>query len=464
MAPPLDGRGEIRMIAGLMLIFFAMILNLSMFSVAAPHIRVEYDLAADTTSWLTIAYTIPFILLMPLYGRLGDRLGKKRLLVVGTGVYILGSTVCFMSPGFTALAVGRIIQGVGSSAMNPLCLSIISEHISADRRGKVIGTWSTAGPFTGMIGPIASGLIIESLGWRFVFLPSVFFAALSLFFIGKLIPPDRSRGNALFVLRSLDWLGFVLLSVGLTFTVFFVSSRAITGRMPFTDWRMLIGAVIALTLFSLREGKASNPLINTRLFSRRNFLIASISVGFRMILLGGISFLIPLYVSELLGRSATETGFIVMIHAAFLFLTMRLGGILADRWSNRKPVAIGLALQSCCFAALAVQSGSSRLVFILIPLMISGAAAGLSLAALHHTALHELRPADSGAGAGLYSMIRFTGSLTGAAIPGIVLEAGLQKFATEAPAYTVAFATVAVAGAAGVIVSLFLREITWQES
>ena len=450
------------MIVGLMLAFFATILNFSMFAVAAPQIRIEYSLAADTTSWLSIVFSIPYILLMPFYGRLGDLLGKRRLLLAGSLVYALGSGVCFVAGGFVALIVGRIVQGIGAAAVNPLCLSIISERVSAERRGKAIGTWSTSGPFTGIFGPIVGGALIETFGWRSIFAPTVIMTILSLFFILRLVPPDRHRGDILPVLRSLDWRGFLLLSVGLTFTVFYISSRAITGRSPLSDWRLLAAAVAALVPFVLWERRAAHPMIDFRLLKRRNFLTASITVGFRMILLGGVSFLVPLYASDLLHYGATETGLVVMTHAAFLFLTVRLGGIFADKWSNRKPVAIGLFLQSCCFGALALQSGSGRVLFVLLPLMVSGAAAGLSLAALHHTAMHELLPADSGAGAGIYSMIRFTGSLLGAAVPGIVLETGLATLPTTASAYRAAFLAITVAGVIGTITALLIREISWK--
>ena len=161
---------ERRLIGGLTLVFFGLILVVGAFNIAVPQIRTEYALSADATSWFTIVFSLPFILLMPFYGRLGDLLGKRQLLMSGGIVFSVGSLVCLFSQNAAMLIAGRIIQGIGAASVNPLCLSIIVQQIEPEKRGKAIGTWQSSGPIAAVLGPLLGGFLIEAFGWRSIFI------------------------------------------------------------------------------------------------------------------------------------------------------------------------------------------------------------------------------------------------------------------------------------------------------
>ena len=450
---------ERRLIGGLTLVFFGLILVVGAFNIAVPQIRTEYALSADATSWFTIVFSLPFILLMPFYGRLGDLLGKRQLLMSGGIVFSVGSLVCLFSQNAAMLIAGRIIQGIGAASVNPLCLSIIVQQIEPEKRGKAIGTWQSSGPIAAVLGPLLGGFLIEAFGWRSIFIPSTVLIAVSIPLMFRLLPKDATGDGAKQALRTHDWPGFVLLSIGMTAVVFYVSSRVITGRPPLQDWRILATASAAIVLFVFRERYARRPFVDLSLLKKRNFLIASSCVGIRMFLMGGFSFLLPLFMTDAFGVSAAKTGTLFTVNSVALLVSMRFGGIVADRFSNRYPVIIGLALQAAGFALLAVQAGSSNIALAVTVLALNGTGAGLCLTALHHSALHDVAPENSGAGAGLYSMIRFTGSLFGSAVAGIILEKGVRAFSSTGAAYRGAFIVLAAAGLVGVLFSTLLKEI-----
>jgi MFS transporter, DHA2 family, methylenomycin A resistance protein len=455
---------ERSMIGALALVFVGFLVNLAMFNVAIPQIRNEYGLSADATSWFSIVFNLPYILLMPFYGSLGDMLGKRRLLLGGAAIFAIASLVCFVSGNVSLLIVGRIIQGIGASAIIPLCLSILIEQIALKNQGEAIGTWNSFGPLAGVFGPLSGGLLIDTLGWRIVFIPSTVIIAAAIPFMLRLIPKDTPGDRAARALRSYDWPGFIFFSLGLTSVIFYVSSRVITGRSPLTDWRFLIPACVAITLFVLRERVTPRPFVDLSFFKKRNFTISAICVSLRMFLLSAISFLMPLFMTDALSYSAAKTGAFLTVNAVSMLLTMRMSGAMADRLSNRYPVIIGLALQALSFGVLAIQAGSANIVLVISMLAANGAGAGLSLVALQHSALHTLAKERTGTGAGLYTMVRFIGGLFGATVAGIVLERGIANFSNTGIAYRGSFIVIAAVAAVGLLLSTFLKEVARKKS
>lgn len=451
------------MIGGLALVFVGFLINNAMFNVAIPEIRAEFQLPADTTSWFAIVFNLPYLLLMPFYGSLGDMLGKRRLLVAGTAVFTVGSLVCFVSGNVPILIIGRVIQGIGAASIIPLCLSILIERIASENQGQGIGTWNSFGPLGGVFGPLAGGFLIGAVGWRSIYIPSIIITVASLPLMLRLIPKDTNSDSGTKALRSYDWMGFLLFTFGLTCIVFYVSSRVVTGKSPLTDWRFLIPACVTLTLFVLWERRRQKPFVDISLLKNRNFTISAICVCLRMFLLSGIAFLIPLFLKDALAYTAAKTGALLTVHSATLLLALRLSGVMADRLSSRYPVIIGLALQALTFGAIALWSGSANTTLVVIALSVNGAGAGLSLTALQHAALHNLPKDSTGAGSGLYTMIRFTGGLFASAVAGIVLQRGIATHSATGAAYRSSFIVLTIASAAGALLSVLLKEVSGEK-
>lgn len=447
-----------KLIGAMIVPFVSIVLHMAMFTVAIPTIRADFALPADTASWLVIVYTLPYIIFMPFYGVWGDAVGNRRLLVAGGFCYVAGCGICLAAPDLRWLIVGRIVQAAGAASVNPLCLSIISERFEHGRRGKALGTWNSSGPFTAVIAPVLGGLIIDGFGWRAIYLPILAVGFASVFVVYRLIPRRTEPAHVHRTAKSFDWVGFALLGLTLTMWVFFLSSRPLTGYAPLRDWRLLLGAVAASVTFYAWERRRSSPFISFRLFRTPGFTLAAACVAVRMTMLGGVNFLFPLYVAEIHSLPASFTGVVVMIHAAALMITMRIGGHATDSWSSRWPVRIGLIGQSSAVLYLALFSGTPHLFVAAVGLVLHGSAAGFSLAALHHSALHRVPTQESGAAAGVYSMMRFSGSLVGAALAGVVLQHGLGSFEAATKAYAVAFAAVACVGLAGAGAAFGLRE------
>jgi MFS family permease len=241
--------------------------------------------------------------------------------------------------------------------------------------------------------------------------------------------------------------------------VFYLSSRPITGVEPLLDWRLLVTALLLFSGFVVWEKRQANPFVNLEIFHDLNFSRASVGAGLRMFTMGGIGFLLPLYLTDIHGLSAAAIGSVTMLQAVALLITMRLGGQLADHWQNsRWPVVAGSLVQVGAISLLAQLPASASIWSVIVGLAGHGLGAGLSLAPLHRTALNRIPNNQTGIAAGLYSMARSGGVLLGIALGGVILQYGLDHFTSIISAYQIVFWAMAGAALLGVVVGWGLRE------
>lgn len=459
-----------KLLAALMAPTLSSITMLAMFAVAIPALRSEFALTEDVASWLQVAYTLPFMMFMPLYGRLANGLGARRLLLLGLLLFMAGTGLLLVVETLTAIFVARVTQGIGAAGINPLSMAIIMHHAPSDERGNMLGTWNSIGPVSGMLGPLVGGILIDAYGWRSIFAFSFVIAVAAFMLAYRGIPFDKhnSSDRKRDVLRNFDWSGVIMFNVSVTLFVFYLSSRPISGAAPLTDWRFLAGAVLLGAAFVWYQRRRKRPFIQLSIFRGRNFSFASICVSVRMALMGGVTFVAPLYLTDLFGFSATEAGAVITLHSFALLITMRLGGKLIDRYHNRVPVIAGIGIESVAMLVLSLLPGAAGLFPVLAAIALHGLGAGLCLAALHLYALNGL-PADTSAvGAGLYSMVRFAGSMFGQAVGGVVLYAGIARLGPTAAGYTPVFVfylVLSLLGAAAAFgLTPKLRGVEWSET
>lgn len=414
------------------------VLNQSMFGVALPAIRDSFRLEADTVAWLVTAYTLPFVIFMPLYGRLGDGLGKRRLFSIGILLFGAGTLLCLVATNLGLLLVGRVLQGMGTAGVNPLCMATIAEIFPRPERGRALATWSSTGPATGMIAPFMGGFLVEHFGWQSLFWTGVIAAAAALWVVRGRIPKLAPIPQPGF-LRNFDWIGTALLSAAIMLLVAYLSSRALTGVEPLHDWRLAAGTVILTAAMLWWERRHPSPLVPLRLFRSGSFALGSLAAALRMVLMSSDGFLLPLFLSDVYGLTGGGLGLIMTLHAGALLLTVRISGRMADRHSRRWPVMLGFGSQALVYTMLALLPAGIPLWLPALGITLHGAAAGMSLAVLHRIAMDDVATELAGAAAGLYSMVRFFGSVVGATIGGVILAQALAALPNVADAYHVTF-------------------------
>ncbi len=452
------GWNDQTMLIGLMVPMIMMALNMTMFGVALPTLRDTFGIQAEVAAWLVTAYTLSYITFMPLYGRLGDGLGKRRLLLTGITIFVTGTAINLLATDLGLLIFGRTIQGIGAGAVNPLCIAIISERFPRGERGKALGTWNSVGPLAALGGPFLAGFLVDHLGWRTIFWPTLLVGLVALFAVRGRVPPMRRGFVQPGFLRTFDWGGVVLLGATTMMLVFYISSRPITGVEALRDWRFLVAALLFFGGFFVWERRQANPFVTLAIFADKNFSWASIGSMVRMFAMSGIGFLVPLYLADVKELSAASIGIIMMLHGGALLAPMGVGGLLADRWNSRWLVVIGSSVQMGMMVYLGLLPGTASLGLFVAGLIGHGLGAGISLAPLHRFAMSQIPPEQTGLASGLYNMIRFSGVLFGVALGGVLLQQGLDRALLPVGAYQVVFRFIAGIVLVGVVIGWRLRE------
>ncbi len=430
----------------------------AMSRVALPVLRDHFEIEPDMTAWVATAFSLPFTILTPVYGRLSDGLGKRGLILLGSLLFVLGTAVTVFAPDLAWLMVGRAVQGVGTGGMMPMAMALITELFDPRQRGRALGTWGMAGPTTAFLAPAIAGLVIETWGWRAAMAPPLFLGVLAFVVIYRWIPAGLGDARPGF-LRSFDWVGVALFAAWTTSFLFYLSSRPITGVAPLRDWRLLAATFLLVGSFGWWEARRlAAPFVDFQLFRVRLFSLATLCATLRLFTLNGLSILMPLYLADVRGLSPAYVGLFVMIAPGAMIVMVFLGGRLSDRWGSTWPAVVGLSVQGVTAILYFLLPGTVPLWLIVLIQVVYGLGLGFSLAALHHAALSRVPEAQMGAAAGLYSMLRFFGSAVGTALAGVFLALYLDRSPSTLDAYQTAFLCFAGTAFLGALIGFRLRE------
>ncbi|MEM7132573.1 MAG: MFS transporter [Chloroflexota bacterium] len=443
-----------RILISLMFPSMLMPLASSMSSVALPVIRDQFQLQADVTAWVPTAFTLPFMILMPVYGRLSDAVGRRRLILAGTMVCALGTVIVFVAPDVPWIMAGRAIQGVGLAGMMPLGLAMISAVFPAAERGRALGTWSSVGPIAGFISPLLAGFLIDGWGWRTAFLPPILMCIVAYAVVWRNIPSGLSNVRPDFW-QTFDWGGTGLLASTLTCLLFYLSSGPITGYPPLQDWRLLAGVLLLLGTFLWWERHHPNPFMPLNLFSNLAFTQGTLGAATRMVSMMALFFTLPLYLVDVRGMTASGVGGMAMIMPGAMALMVRWAGGIADKFGSRRPIMIGFSIQLIVLILFSRLNAESPLWTLVALLAIHGAAVGLVLAPLHTMTLRTISDEMMGTAAGFYSMVRFVGTAIGVALAGVLLQNGLDQGLTQIEAYQRVFLSFTVFSVLGILLMMW---------
>lgn len=414
-----------RILYSLMIPSILMPLTSSMSSVALPVIRDEFQLTADVTAWVPTAFTLPFMILMPVYGRLSDGVGRRRLILAGIVVCAIGTIMIYTSSNLAMLMAGRAIQGLGLAGMMPLGLAMISAIFPGSERGRAMGTWSSIGPVMGFLSPLMAGFIIDGWGWRMAYFPAIIMCVVAYFVVWRNIPAGLSNVRPDFW-QTFDWGGVVLLASTLICLLFYLSSGPITGVAPLQDWRLLSGIFVLLALLLWWEQRHPTPFMPLKLFSNLAFTQGTLGAALRMVSMMSLFFSLPLYLVDVHDMSASQVGLMSMIMPGSMALMVRWAGGISDRWGSRRPVIIGFVVQFFVLLLFSRLGAESPMWMLVSLLSAHGMGVGLMLAPLHTAALSSISEEMMGTAAGFYSMVRFVGTAIGVAIAGVLIQQGLD--------------------------------------
>jgi EmrB/QacA subfamily drug resistance transporter len=421
--PTVSKRELYLVFAGLMLALTLASLDQNIVSTALP--RIVSDLGGLMhLSWVVTAFMVASTATTPLYGKLSDIYGRKRLFYVAIGIFLVGSVLCGLSQTMLELIIFRAVQGLGAGGLMTLAQTTIGDLIPPRERGRYQGIFGGVFAACSVAGPLLGGVITDSLSWRWIFyvnLP-VGAAALALIAIGLKHPNKRST-------HRIDYPGAALLSAATVTLLLFLSwggtqfawgSPVILGLMGVTV--VLVGLTVA------QERRAPEAILPPRLFHLRGFVIPVTVIAIQAMALFGSLVYLPLFFQLVMGRSPTHAGLLMAPLMAGVILTSVTGGRLVTRTGRYKifPV-IGLFLASASFLAIAFSAENAAGVMpLVIALIVLGAGFGFVMPIMTMALQNVVQREDLGSATSVSAFLRSLGGALGVAISGAVVTARLH--------------------------------------
>ncbi|MGE2720052.1 DHA2 family efflux MFS transporter permease subunit [Mycolicibacterium celeriflavum] len=404
------GRPSLRAVWAMMIGFFLIVVDSTIVAVANPVIKGDFAASYHAVIWVTSAYLLVFAALLPVGGRLGDRFGPRSLYVAGLAAFTLASLWCGVSESIGMLIAGRVAQGVGAAMMTPQTLSAVTRIFPPQQRGVPMSLWGATAAVGMLVGPLAGGLLVDGLGWRWIFLVNIPIGAAGLVLALRLIPALPRRAH------HLDALGVLLSGAGICLIVFALQEGRHHEWGP-TTWAAIAGGCAFLAGFVLWQSiQRSEPLVPLELFRRRDFALSN--VGIALISFTIVAFAVPLmfYLQDVRGMPATHAGLVTAPMAVATGVLAPIVGRLVDRVAPRSIVCPGFTLTAVALVWLALEMNQSAPIWrITLPLTLIGAAGALTWEPLAVIASRTLPDDLAGAGSAVFNTIRQVGATLGSA-------------------------------------------------
>ena len=322
--------------------FFMILVDTTIVTVATPAIIDDFGADVNTVVWVTSAYLLAYAVPVLITGRLGDRFGPRRLYLLGLAIFTAASLWCGLTNTIEGLIVARVFQGLGASLMTPQTMAVITRIFPMERRGAAMSLWGATAGVATLVGPIAGGLLVDSLGWEWIFFINVPVGILAFVLAWRLVPTLETRAH------SFDWIGVLLSGAGMFLLVFGLQEGhqfdwgTIAG--PITVWRLIIAGLVLIAVFIWWQARnRREPLMPLDLFADRNFSLANISIATVSFAFTAMGFPLMLYAQLVRGYSPTQAGLLLAPMALVSIVAARRVGSLTDRVHPRVLTAFGFA-------------------------------------------------------------------------------------------------------------------------
>ncbi|WP_054816375.1 DHA2 family efflux MFS transporter permease subunit [Nocardia arizonensis] len=401
--------------------FFMILLDMTIVAVANP--AIMEDLRADISNviWVTSAYLLTYAVPLLVTGRLGDRFGPKNIYLGGLAVFTLASLWCGLSGSIETLIAARAVQGLGAALMTPQTMAVITRTFPPDKRGAAMGLWGGVAGLATLIGPILGGVLVDGLGWQWIFFVNIPVGIVAFGLAMWLVPSLPTHEH------KFDIVGVVLSGVGLFLLVFGIQEGN-TYDWSARIWLMIAAGLVVLAIFVWNQSRnTGEPLVPLGLFGDRNFSMSNLAIAAMGAAVTSLMVPVYFYLQAVREMSPTRSALVFAPMAIVTGLFAPFVGKFSDRLHPRLVPTVGFTLfAASVFWFSAVMKPDSSIAWFLIAGAVAGLANSCIWAPLASTATHNLPVQQAGAGAGIYNTTRQVGSVLGSAAISALIAARMS--------------------------------------
>ena len=411
-------------LSALCLGFFMILLDTTIVSIAIPAMVRELHTTLNSVVWVLSVYLLTYAVPMLFTSRLGDRFGPKRVFLAGLAVFTLASLWCGLSGTAEMLIAARAAQGLGAALLTPQTLAFITHLFPPAKRGPAMGLWGGVAGLATIAGPLLGGLLVDSLGWEWIFFVNVPIGVAAIVLTVALVP-DWQPKHA----HSFDVPGILLSAAGLLCLVFGIQNgqQYSWGRVfgPVTIPEIIGAGVLLLVAFVIWQRlNTREPLLPLAVFRNRNFsagTLTSVAVGFAMT---GMFVPLVVYVQDVLGMSPTRAGLLTAPMSLLSGLIAPFVGRLSDRVNAKYLVVVGFLALAAGLVGVTLQARADTNPWALVPvLLLCGVGTGCVFAPMSNVTMSSVDRRMAGAASGIFNTARQVGGVLGSAAIGVLLQA-----------------------------------------
>jgi EmrB/QacA subfamily drug resistance transporter len=396
------------------------ILDTTIVAVALATLGRDFHVPVSTIQWVATGYLLALAIVTPVSGWAVDRFGARRIWMMSTALFVIGSSLCGLAWSANSLIFFRVLQGFGGGMLLPVGQSILARAAGPQRMGRVmsiIGVPLVLGP---IMGPVIGGLIVSNYSWRWIFYINVPIGIITLILSARWLPKFDTEER---FTTPFDTLGFCLLSPGLALLLYSLSEVGTTGS--FTSTSVLVSFILGVLLmagFIVRAINAKHPLLDLHPFKNRNFTIGNICIFVIGATLFGSMFLLPIYYQVARGQEAWQAGLLMAPQGIGAACIMRWAGAMTDRVGPRRVVPFGILLMAAATLPLAFVTTSTNEVFLAATLFVRGLGLGLTMMPVTAAAYFDLSHAEIPKASTVMNIVRTIGGSVATALFAVVLE------------------------------------------
>ncbi len=400
-------------------------LDQTIVNLALPKIISDFSITVSNAGWIATAYILANAIFVPIWGKLGDTIGRKKVYIIGFAMFIIGSVLAGLSWNFPSLIVFRVIQAIAGSADYPTAMSIIAVTFKEGKeRAQALGIWSSSFAAAAVFGPLIGGPLIDNFGWRSIFLVNLPVGLLGLFMAIKFVHESRAMQKMVYF----DWWGALSLGGALSALVLVLDRGS--------DWGWLsVGSIICYALcialfkiFVMIEKRVKEPIVDLNFFKMPTFVnvLANNFIVFMGMM--GSMFLIPVFAQTFMGYTATQSGYLFMPMAAAMLLASPIGGALIGKVKAKYVIFASTVVAALGIFLFSVYlDPKSSAMDIIIPLCIMAFGLGFGMAQRTNIVASIVNPHEIGVASSILALVRNIAGAFGIAIFGTLLSNNINS-------------------------------------
>lgn len=403
-------------IISLMIATFLTAIEATIVSTAIPVIVRDLK-ESELYTWVVSIYLLATVISAPIFGKLADLYGRKKIFIVGITIFLIGSILCGFSQSMSQLIFFRLLQGIGGGALTTIPFTIIGDIIPIEKRGRVQGLIGSIWGISGIAGPIAGGFLVDMMSWRWIFLMNIPFGVISIIIMAVTLYERVEKKK-----QSIDYLGIFVFALTMSSLLYSLTLLKESHRLSTDVIVFLVIGLVGLVLFINIEKKVKEPMIPLDLFKNRIYNITNLSAFFLCFIYVASVYYIPLWIQGITGLSATMSGLAVMPMSLTWPLASFFIGKKATTTSFNRTAFVGTIFTLAGSIVLAIANADTTIFWFMLASALIGFGMGLTLTIFTITVQSAFEWNQRGAAMGTHSLMKNLGETIGIAVSGLWLS------------------------------------------